>query len=186
MLSPIMTCTQRRLPHWQPPGHAIFITWRLYGSLPKQLPALNENISTGEAFVQRDRILDRALSGPLWLKDPRIAECVISRLRELHLRKLYQLHSYALMANHIHVLIEPQSRLAQITQQIKSATAREANLILSRTGEQSWQIESFDYWIRNPGEWQKIRTYIERNPVTAGLVQNPEDWPWSSASRPIV
>jgi alkanesulfonate monooxygenase SsuD/methylene tetrahydromethanopterin reductase-like flavin-dependent oxidoreductase (luciferase family) len=53
------------------------------------------------------------------------------------------------------------------------------------TGERFWQDESFDHWVRDPAEWQKIRAYIERNPVSAGLVAKPEEWPWSSASRPI-
>jgi REP element-mobilizing transposase RayT len=79
--------------------------------------------------------------------------------------------------------IEPLETLAP---QIKGATARQANVILSRTGHRFWQDESFDHWVRNPAEWQKIKSYIERNPVTAGLVSRPEDWPWSSASRPIV
>jgi len=89
------------------------------------------------------------------------------------------------MANHVHVLLEPHSPLAQITQQMKGASAREANLILGRTGSRFWQDESFDHWIRNPEEWKRIRSYIERNPVVAGLVDKPEEWPWSSASHSI-
>ncbi len=182
----ITTHTWRRLPHWQPPGCGIFITWRLHGSLPKHIPAFNKkNIPSGESFVRHDHILDQAQTGPLWLQDSHIADCVVSRLLQLHQRKLYLLQAYVLMANHIHVLIEPQSPLAEITQQIKGATAREANFIIGRKGAPFWQNESFDHWIRNPGEWQKIRNYIELNPVKAGLVTNPKDWPWSSASHPI-
>ena len=29
-----MTYYERNLPHWHPEGRAIFVTWRLYGSLP--------------------------------------------------------------------------------------------------------------------------------------------------------
>jgi len=182
----IATHTWRRLPHWQPAGRGIFITWRLHGSLPKHIPLFNEkNIASGEAFVRHDHILDQAQTGPLWLNDSRIAGCVISRLFQLNQRQLYSLRAYVLMANHVHILIEPHSPLAQITQLIKGATAREANLMIGRTGAPFWQNESFDHWVRDPGEWQKIRNYIERNPVAAGLVQNPEDWPWSSASHPI-
>jgi hypothetical protein len=39
--------------------------------------------------------------------------------------------------------------------------------------------------VRNIEEWRKIRTYIERNAVAAGLVARPEEWPWSSASHPV-
>ena len=136
--------------------------------------------------MRRDRILDQARSGPLWLKDPRIAQSVISQLSELHRQNMFCLRAYVLMANHVHILIEPQAPLAQITQRIKGATSREANLILDRSGQPFWQSESFDHWVRNPAQLRKIHTYIERNPVAAGLVQNPEDWPWSSASHPLA
>jgi REP element-mobilizing transposase RayT len=129
--------------------------------------------------------LDKAQSGPLWLKDSRIAKTVLSALNAGQQRKMFTLHANVIMANHVHVLISPHSPLAQITQQIKGATARDANLILGRTGSRFWQDESFDHWIRNPEEWQRARAYIERNPVVAGLVNKPEDWPWSSASHPI-
>jgi putative transposase len=183
------TYTKRFLPHWQPQGQAIFITWRLHGSLPKQIQEINnvkKDISIGEAFVRRDRVLDQAQIGPLWLKDPRIAECVCSQLQKLHQQQIFSLCAYVLMANHVHILIEPQAPLAQITQRMKGSTSREANLLLNRTGRPFWQSESFDHWVRNQGEWGKIRTYIERNPVAAGLVEKPENWPWSSASRPMI
>jgi hypothetical protein len=42
--------------------------------------------------------------------------------------------------------------------------------------------ESHDHWVRNQSEFEKIRAYIENNPVKAGLVRSPEEFPWSSAS----
>jgi REP element-mobilizing transposase RayT len=182
----MVTYYERRLPHWHPPGQDIFITWRLHGSLPSQVRLPAEAGSSGKAFVRYDRALDEARTGPLWLKDPRIAEAILSALREAQRRGLFALRAYAVMANHVHVLLAPSSPLERIRQQIKGASAREANLIPGRTGEPFWQKESFDHWVRNPGEWQKIRAYIERNPVAAGLVPTPEDWPWSSASNPIT
>jgi REP element-mobilizing transposase RayT len=74
----------------------------------------------------------------------------------LHKNKIFCLRAYVLMANHVHLLLEPRSPIAQITQQLKGTTAREANLLLGRTGQPFWQSESFDHWIRNPAEWQKI------------------------------
>jgi REP element-mobilizing transposase RayT len=70
----------------------------------------------------------------------------------------------------------------KITKSIKGFTAREANRILRRTGERFWQDESYDHWIRNENEWNRIVRYTELNPVAAGLVETPEQWPWSSAS----
>jgi putative transposase len=51
-----------------------------------------------------------------------------------------------------------------------------------RTG-QFWQAESFDHWVRNEGQFVRVKKYIEHNPVKAGLVSKIEDWPWSSASK---
>jgi putative transposase len=73
--------------------------------------------------------------------------------------------------------------LATITRSIKGRPAREANAVLARTGRPFWQDESFDHWIRHCQEFAKVRAYIERNPVKAGLVEWPEQWPYSSASR---
>jgi putative transposase len=68
---------------------------------------------------------------------------------------------------------------------LKGTTARYANRLLGRTGEPFWQKESYDHWVRNQTEFDKIRAYIESNPVHAGLAQTPQDFPWSSAGVEI-
>ncbi|HEY7335685.1 MAG TPA: hypothetical protein VH639_12435 [Bryobacteraceae bacterium] len=37
--------------------------------------------------------------------------------------------------------------------------------------------------MRSGAEFNQIRRYIEWNPVKAGLVASPEDFPWSSAYK---
>jgi REP element-mobilizing transposase RayT len=181
-----MTFYKRNLPHWHPPGQDIFITWRLHGSLPSQFrPTKQTEQSAGEEFLNYDRALDRAQTGPLWLKIPEVAQAILNVLNNAQQESLFTLRAYTLMVNHIHLVLSPQSPLAEITQKIKGVSAREANRILQRTGAAFWQDECFDHWIRTPGEYLRIRSYIERNPVAAGLVTRPEDWPWSSASHPI-
>jgi REP element-mobilizing transposase RayT len=177
----------RHLPHWQPPDKSIFLTWRLFGSLPKGVASrLREQrkASPGRNFLKADRALDKAQEGPLWLRDPAIAQCVLRSLlrgeRELN---QYALHAYVIMPNHVHVLLNPLCTLERITNGLKGVTAMEANRILGQTGKHFWQDESYDHWIRDGAQYDRVRSYIERNPVIAGLAKNPEDWPWSSASR---
>ena len=50
-------------------------------------------------------------------------------------------------------------------------------------GRAFWQDESYDHLVRSGVEFERIRAYIERNPVTAGLVCASEQFRWSSASR---
>jgi putative transposase len=64
---------------------------------------------------------------------------------------------------------------------VKGINGREANRILGRTGQPFWQDESWDHYLRNSDQVNRTIAYIERNPVSAGLVGGPESWPWSSA-----
>ena len=68
-------------------------------------------------------------------------------------------------------------------QTLQGYTAREANRLLRRTGQPFWQAESYDHAVRDERESDRIKGYIENNPVKAGLVANPEDYLWSSAAR---
>ena len=181
-----MAFYRRNLPHWHPEGNCIFFTWRLYGSLPSgflRSLRITSNFAPREEFRAAEKLLDHPAKGPLWLTEPRVAEVIVGALQrgafELH---RYDLHSYAVMANHLHVLLTPLARIRNITREIKGATARSSNLILRRTGAPFWQDESFDHWIRSEGQFIRVKKYIEHNPVKAGLVERAEDWPWSSAS----
>jgi putative transposase len=177
-----MSYHKRRLPHWQPEGAALFITWRLYGSLP-HVPGILIGPAAGKAFVAIDRELAQAATGPHWLGEARIAQCVIEALKygETNLC-LYDLGAWVIMINHVHLLIQPKTGLSRINQSIKNYSARQANNLLGRKGEPFWQPESYDHWIRNEREFDKVADYIEENPVAAGLSQRPEDWIWSSAA----
>ena len=57
--------------------------------------------------------------------------------------------------------------------------------MLGLTGQPFWQDESYDRLVRNDTEFERIADSIEMNPVKAGLVATPEEYPWSSA-RPIA
>lgn len=188
-----MTFYRRNLPHWQPDGASIFLTWRLYGSLPASprstarigcatKPSIPKD-SPGKKFKLLDSLLDKAATGPLWLEDPRIARCVMDAIysgeKEL---EFYALHAFVIMPNHIHLLITPHVSVSRLMNGLKGVTAREANAILHRKGRHFWQDESFDHWVRTSAEFDRIRAYIERNPVSAHLATKSEAWPWSSAT----
>ena len=59
-----------------------------------------------------------------------------------------------------------------------------------------WQGRFFDRAMRTAKEYYETVEYIHLNPVKAGLVSRPEEWPWSSehdysvaafgAARPIA
>jgi REP element-mobilizing transposase RayT len=195
---------RRNLPHWQPEGKAIFLTWRLFGSLPStgrnacatfghadqdpraamhRQECLSHSTDWGRKFRMIDAELDRGAFGPAWLHNREIAAYVETAIIRGAKLGCFVLHAYVVMPNHVHLLVEPRVSLRRITAGIKGTSARYANAALGRVGRPFWQDESFDHWIRNEAGFQRICTYVERNPVIARLVKRPGDWPWSSASK---
>jgi len=198
-----MTYYERRLPHWQPEGRSLFVTWRLWGSLPAEAWAkaraeVNRRAkrgakaggqecpphraTPGELFLALDAELEKRQDGPRWLTDGRVARAVVASLGAgASTLNHYRLHAFVVMPNHVHILIEPMIPPVRALKALKGTSARAANVILGRTGKPFWQDESFDHWVRNEAEFDRIRSYIERNPVKAGLARREADWPWSSA-----
>ena len=176
-----MATHRRRLPHIYPDGRALFITWHLNGSMPASLLPPPGALSSGEAFVWLNRQLDAGRTGPTYLKRPEIAQIVMIAIRKGEELAHYELFAYAVMANHVHLLIQPKIAPDRLLKSLKGSSAREANRTLGLTGQSFWQKESYDHWVRDSDEFERIRAYIENNPVKAGLVQNASEYPWSSA-----
>ena len=156
-----MTYYERNLPHWQPANKIVFVTWRLFGSLPRRALARIKSGpgDAGHKFLAADRLLDSARSGPLWLATPAIAHCVeTALLRGVELGQ-YVAHAWVVMPNHVHVLIDPRVPLPRITMGIKRASAKDANSHLGRTGKPFWQDESFDRRVRDSSEFERTRLH---------------------------
>ena len=207
--------TRRCLPHWYVPGAAHFVTYRLFGTLPR---SVLDDIQTRRKLLlarkpakgctarqHRERVhkqlfavydgwLDRG-EAINYLADPRVAAMIRESLYH-HDGNMYQLLAYCIMSNHVHVLLIPKdtdveasrlhhdtdasvgelpdknSPLAKIMHSLKSYTAHEANRILNRTGA-FWQFESYDHWVRDEHELERIVDYIANNPVKANRVKRP-------------
>jgi type I restriction enzyme R subunit/putative DNA methylase len=98
-------------------------------------------------------------------------------------RGYYDLRAFVVMSNHVHVLLRPLQATARLLQWLKRSTAREANQVLGRTGQPFWQRESYDHWVREERQLERIVVHIENNPVQAGLARVPSQYRWSSAWR---
>jgi putative transposase len=172
---------RRRLPHFHPDGAYLFVTWRLWRSLPAK-PEMSERLTPGHAFLLHDRLLHRSAQGFRWLQQPRIAELIAETLIigdcERH---FFELIAWVVMPNYVHLLILPLVPVCKIMRWVKGSSARAANRILDRTGEPFWQDESYDHYLRRSDQISRTIAYIEENPVSAGLVPSAERWPWSSA-----
>ena len=118
--------------------------------------------------------------GESWLKDARISDIVERAFLHFDAER-YRLHAWVIMPNHVHVVATPLANwtLADITHSWKSFTAKKANTMVNRSGL-FWAREYFDRVIRDEVHFANAVSYVERNPVKAGLCGRPEDWRFSS------
>jgi putative transposase len=105
------------------------------------------------------------------------------------------------MPEHVHLLVAPRQSdvdVGRFQGEIKKRTARLAIAWLEehaptwlakltvregqRLRRRFWQPGGgYDRNIENVDALESIINYIHMNPVKRGLVEKPEDWPWSSA-----
>ena len=177
----------RNLPHWRQDGATYFVTYRLADSLPQtklnELRALKRawehkhgSYRTKEAWdtLARDTMrrvegwLDQGM-GTCSLCDRRVASAVAKTMCHFDGNR-YELGSYVVMPNHVHVIIRPlvpaDYPLEGILQSWKGYLSREFNQILGSSGR-VWQNESFDRIIRHPEHLWRALQYIGRNPSLA-------------------
>ena len=177
-----MTFYRRRLPHLYETEQSVFLTWRLHDSLPPHRPFPTATLNSGQAFAAMDRLLDEACDGPFYLRQPAIADMIVDAIQyNANTLGHYRLHAFVVMPNHVHLLATPGVALPKLTKSLKGITGKRANAILAMTGSAFWQEESYDHLVRHEREFEKIRNYIEENPVRAGLVREPSEYRWSSA-----
>ncbi len=195
---------KRKLPHIQPKGATLFVTFRLAGSLPyaviEQLKAERrveiQAAATNEArylaerryFGRFDQQLHQSAS-PHYLRQPPLAQLIAD---SLHCRNkhVYRLDVFTIMSNHVHVMFAPLQKginpdgtpqyhkLSKIMQSLKRYTAYECNQLIGRQGT-FWQAESYDHVVRDAAEWQRIIRYVLNNPVKSGLVSEWQQWPYT-------
>jgi len=124
----------------------------------------------------------------------------LERARKIHGIDVW---AFVIMPEHVHLLVYPRQRVVKMADFLyslkKSVTnrslefvRREAPAFLRRMEDtQPNGKRAFRFWQRGGGYdenlfnpkkiWEKIR-YIHMNPVRRDLCEQPEDWPWSSAS----
>jgi putative transposase len=191
---------RRNLPHFQQKDGCFFVTMVLEGSIPKErlqqileyaqikesqrnanhLPASAFHwgpFGYYDAYVRKFlELANPSKERPLWLQNAAIAELLRESFQFISQRDC-RVIAYCIMPNHVHVILDQIQRpLFRILQSFKRHTARQANILLGRTGRAFWQAESFDYLVRNELDLAKKITYVIQNPVYATLVDDWRNW----------
>ncbi len=89
---------------------------------------------------------------------------------------------YCLMTNHVHLLGKPSSEesLQKMMQGLTLCYTQHINRKYGRTGR-LWESRYHSSIVERESYLWAVARYIEQNPVRATLVENPQDYPYSSA-----
>ena len=106
------------------------------------------------------------------------ARDIIFQAIRFHDGKKYDLTAAIVMPDHFHLILRPLTKkqsgyysLPEIFHSIKSYSAHQLKLHL-------WQDENYDHIIRNDKDYSEKLQYLVMNPIVAGLVSSPEEYPW--------
>jgi putative transposase len=93
------------------------------------------------------------------------------------------LYAYTVMANHVHLLLQapPSDPLARPLRWFMTQAAKALNRRQGRTGH-CWEQRYHACVVEDDTYALAALRYLDRNPVRAGLVQDPVTYPWSSCA----
>ena len=91
------------------------------------------------------------------------------------------IHAYVLMSNHFHLLATPETEegIPAMMQSVGRRYVRYFNQQQGRTGT-LWEGRYKSTLIQAERYLLACMVYIDLNPVRAGMVRDPADYPWSS------
>ncbi|HUI99479.1 MAG TPA: transposase [Usitatibacter sp.] len=105
----------------------------------------------------------------------------LALLRELC--DLYEcsIHAYVLMTNHVHLLATPDhsDSMSLVMKHLGQRYVQYVNRRYARSGS-LWEGRFRSSMVDSAGYALVCQRYIESNPVRAGIVQHPGEYPWSS------
>ncbi len=182
-----------RLPHWEIPGMTVFVTFRLWDSLPAEVV---------RAYAEERKILERKIAqegstkelvklarllfseriesaldvgaGGCLLRRAEYSELVMGAVKFFDGER-YVLHALCVMPNHVHVVatLSLTERLSKTTHSWKSFVVNRAQRELGHRGS-LWQEESYDHIVRDNEDFDRVVRYTLENPEKANL----KNWPF--------
>lgn len=94
------------------------------------------------------------------------------------------IHAYALMTNHVHLLVTPANEdgLSRLMRYLGSRYVQYVNFVYQRRGT-LWEGRFKSSLVDQEQYLLTCYRYIELNPVRASMVEQPQDYRWSSYAK---
>ncbi|HTZ33649.1 MAG TPA: transposase [Methylomirabilota bacterium] len=112
---------------------------------------------------------------------PDVVQPLIALLGELALLHAFDVYAYCFMPDHCHLLLCGRDRCSHLPRIVRSFKGRAAAHLRGFGYHNVWQTAYHDHVIRNDDDLRNGAAYILDNPVRAGLVRDPHDYPFSGS-----
>lgn len=102
-------------------------------------------------------------------------------LHDYAVRHRVAIHAWVFMTNHVHLLVTPETTdgLSRLMQSLGRHYVRHYNQRYRRSGT-LWEGRFKSCLVQTEDYLLQCYRYIELNPVRAGMVNDPAEYPWSS------
>jgi putative transposase len=111
-----------------------------------------------------------------YLDSPAAKELFEQALEQMRSRYRFFVLGYVVMPEHVHLLVN-EPKLGVVSRAVQ---AIKLSVSTRRKERRFWQSRYYDFNVFTTEKRVEKLRYLHRNPVTRGLVEKPEDWPWSS------
>ena len=127
-------------------------------------------------------VTSKTIEGRSLLQTERMANLFIDVLRNYVAAKKFRLHDFVAMPNHFHLQLTLDGRrtIEKAVGLVKGRFSYRAKKELGYQFE-IWQPGFSDERVWDRESFLRHRSYIENNPVKAGLADKPENYPYGSA-----
>ena len=127
-------------------------------------------------------VTSRTIEGRSLLQTERMANLFIDVLRNYVTTKKFKLHDFVAMPNHFHLQLTLDGRktIEKAVGLVKGNFSYRAKKELGYQFE-IWQPGFSDERVWDRESFLRHRSYIDNNPVKAGLTDKPENYPYGSA-----
>ncbi|NQT85888.1 transposase [bacterium] len=125
-------------------------------------------------------VTTRGVEGRHIVEDNRDRARWLEQLERVTLRHEWRVFAFALMSNHFHLFV--QTPLANLSVGMRDLNGGYVSFFNVRHSHQGhlYQGRYKACLVDDEGYWLEVSRYVHLNPVRAGIVEKPEDWPWSS------
>jgi len=112
---------------------------------------------------------------------PEIVEPLICLLGSQAASSFFALHAYCFMPDHLHAVLAGTTPSAQLSPLIRAFKGTSAVILRRFEFRNAWQKGFHDHVIRSAEDLSSSVVYVLDNPVRAGLVEDPREYPFSGS-----